>query len=101
MECGIGVVVNIDMRIELRGKRWRLQGIDFLQDGSCGSIDPPDTPQKRILIALNQNQIDILDTVIHECLHACYPDLDEEAITESATGIAKVLFRMGYRLEGS
>jgi len=86
------------MRVELRGKRWSLEFVEYLQDGSCGSVDPSDTPRKRILVALNQTPLDKLDTVIHECLHACVPDLDEDAVTETATGIAKVLHRMGYGL---
>ena len=94
MGSGIGVVVRVD----LRGRRWNLQVVEYLQDGSCGSIDPNDTPQKRILIARNQTPIDILDTVIHECLHACVPDLDEDAVTETATDITKVLHRMGCRV---
>ena len=87
------------MRVELRGKRWSLEVVDYLQDGSCGSIDPPDTPQKRILIASNQTPIDQLDTVIHECLHGCIPDLDETCVEETATSIAKILFRMGCRID--
>ena len=86
------------MRVELRGKRWKLEVIEYLQDGSCGSIDPSDAPQKRILVALNQTPLDLLDTVIHECLHACVPDLDEDAVTQTATDIAKVLNRMGCKI---
>ena len=86
------------MRVELRGRRWNLECIEYLQDGSCGSIDPIDAPQKRILIALNQTPIDLLDTVIHECLHAVYPDMCEDAITEGATDIAKVLNRLGCKV---
>jgi len=87
------------MRVDLRGKRWNLEVVEYLQDGSCGSIDPSDSPQKRILISSSQTPIDKLDTVIHECLHGCCPDLDEECVTETATGIAKVLFRMGCRID--
>ena len=87
------------MRVELRGKRWRLEVLDYLHDGSCGSIDPEGVPRKRIVIARNQDPLAILATVIHECLHAWYPDIDEEAITEAATDIAKVLHRMGCRLK--
>ena len=94
MESGVGV----SMRVELRNRRWNLEGIEYLQDGSCGSIDPIDSPQKRILIALNQTPLDLLDTVIHEALHACLPDLSEEAVTESASDIARVLYRMGCRV---
>ena len=87
------------MRVELRGKRWNLEAVQYLQDGSCGSIDAPDAVQKRILIALNQTPQDLLDTVIHECLHGCCPDLDENCVEETATSIAKILFRMGCRID--
>ena len=89
----------MNMRVELRGKRWRLEVLDYLHDGSCGSIDPAGVPQKRIVIARSQDPLDLLDTVIHECLHGCCPDLDEECVTETATDIAKVLHRMGCRLK--
>ena len=94
MESRIGVVV----KVVLRGKRWNLETIEYLQDGSCGSIDPVDTPNKRIIVALNQTPQDLLDTVIHECMHACLPDICEETITESATSIATVLHRMGCKV---
>ena len=87
------------MRVELRGKRWRLEVLDYLHDGSCGSMDPAGVPRKRILISRSQDPIDILDTVIHECLHASVPDLAESTVEESATDIARVLYRMGYRLK--
>jgi len=38
-----------------------------------------------------------LEVLIHEMLHACYWDLDEEAIDITARDIARVLFRLGYR----
>jgi len=86
------------VKVILRGKRWNLKTIPYLQDGSSGSIDPPDAPSKMILIALNQTPQDLLDTVIHECLHGCLPDLCEETITETATDIAKTLHRLGARV---
>jgi hypothetical protein len=89
----------MEMRVELRGKRWSLLVIERLPDGSHGEIDPYDSPRKQIRIASNQTALDALDTVLHECLHACFPDIDEDAITESATDIAKVLHRMGCRLK--
>ena len=94
MESRIGVVV----KVLLRGKRWILETIEYLHDGSCGSIDPVNTPNKRIIVALNQTPQDLLDTVIHECMHACLPDICEETITESATSIATVLHRLGCRV---
>jgi hypothetical protein len=84
LESRVGVVV----KVVLRGKRWNLETIEYLQDGSCGSIDPVDTPNKRVIVALNQTPQDLLDTVIHECLHGCIPDLDETCVEETATSIA-------------
>lgn len=37
-----------------------------------------------------------LDCLIHESLHACFPDICDEAVEESATSIAKFLIRLGY-----
>ena len=38
-----------------------------------------------------------LDTIIHETLHAALPLLDEEAVRASATDIARVLTKSGYK----
>lgn len=37
-----------------------------------------------------------LDTTIHECMHAALPDLSEDAITEIATDLARVLLARGF-----
>ena len=87
------------MRVDLRGKRWNLRVVDRLPEGSYGEIDAPNRPNKEIRIARNATPLEQLDTVIHECLHATVPDLAEEAVTESATDIAKVLHRLGCRLK--
>ena len=86
------------MRVDLRGRRWSLVVVERLPEASHGDIDPHDRPQKQIRIALNQAPLDKLDTVLHECLHACLPDLCEDTITETATDIAKVLHRMGCKI---
>ena len=38
-----------------------------------------------------------LDTLIHEMLHACCPWFEEFYVEETATDIANVLWKMGYR----
>ena len=87
------------MRVEIRGRRWNLRVVDRLPDASHGEIDPHTRPNKELRIARNQTPLDKLDTVIHECLHAAIPDLAESAVEESATDIAKVLYRLGCRLK--
>jgi hypothetical protein len=38
-----------------------------------------------------------LTTHIHEGLHACHPDLDEDSIEQTAHDIGRFLWRRGYR----
>jgi|TARA_Y100001963_G_C6680486_1_gene399614 hypothetical protein len=73
--------------------------MERLPSGACGECDAIDTPRKAIWIATQQKPIDVLDTLIHELLHASFPDLCEEAVLETATDIAKILYRLGVTLE--
>jgi len=50
-----------------------------------------------IRVALGQPEQSELDTVIHEILHAAYPDLEEDAVGQTAEALAKVLWRLGWR----
>ena len=38
-----------------------------------------------------------LDVLVHECLHAARPDLDEAAVEAPASAIARAQGRAGYR----
>jgi hypothetical protein len=38
-----------------------------------------------------------IDTIIHETLHAALPLLDEAAVRSTATDIARVLLKAGYK----
>jgi len=70
-----------------------------LPSGDAGEMDPIGVPGKEIRVALQQTSVDVIDTLIHELLHAALPDISEEAITETATDIARVLHRLGVRVE--
>lgn len=54
---------------------------------------------KKVLISDKLTGRQKLDTEIHEFLHIAHPDLAEEAITTTATDLAKVLWALGYRGE--
>lgn len=62
-------------------------------DASC---DPPDRTRRTICICDGLTPERELDVLIHEMLHAAYWDLDEAAIAETATDIAKALIALGY-----
>ena len=40
--------------------------------------------------------LDLLDTLIHEVIHARWPDLHEEAVEEVATTLAGILDAEGF-----
>lgn len=42
-----------------------------------------------------------MDTIIHEALHCIRPELDEQAVADTATDIARLLWRLGYRIDKS
>ena len=79
-----------------RGKRWRIRWRTGRGKGYC---EAPTAPEKEMTINPRQKDIALLDTLIHESLHACHWDMDEEAVEETATDIARLLWRLGYRLD--
>ena len=80
--------------VTLRGKRWRICYSPYEKYGECES---PCEKNKLITLRDDLAGKDKLDTIIHEALHACLWDLDEEAVHGTAKGIATFLWRMGYR----
>ena len=87
------------MRVILNGKRWFIWFVlskDIPSDryGDCGYSGS--TPTIRVRRALQGRMA--LNVLIHEVLHAARPELAEEAVTETANDIEKVLWRRGYRL---
>lgn len=86
------------MKIRLRGRFWRLlftsEGLDADSDGDC---DKPNAYRKTIRIHPDLKPEREFDVLIHEMLHACSWDLSEEAVEETASDIARALWRLGYR----
>jgi len=64
-----------------------------------GDCDSPrrKNPEIRISNALRDEEE--LEVLIHECLHAAYWDLCEDAVRDPAADIAKILWDWGYRKE--
>lgn len=87
----------------LNGKRWqflRTRITEKMPDGSriYGRCSPPDARPKKVEVDDRIKGELELDTVIHELLHASAWDvLDEGFVDGTASGIARVLWRIGYR----
>jgi hypothetical protein len=82
-----------DQIITVRGSRWKIRFVPNLGEshGCCNKL------QRTIRIALGKDEREMLDSIIHEVLHAALWDLDEEAVEETANAISGALWRLGYR----
>lgn len=76
-----------------RGKRYK---IFFRSPKNKNHLGTCDFKNKEIEIKPTLEGEEELDCIVHESLHACFPDIHDDAINESATCIAKLLSKMGY-----
>ncbi len=86
------------MRARLRGRYWQLVRAKNLE--ARGDIDSPTVTNKRIRVntKVKDNTEELLEVVIHECIHGLIWDLSEETVQESAVDLAKILYKLGARI---
>ena len=88
------------MRVRLGGKYWTLKFSPNLKD--YGNMEDPGKAAGRILrVATWQGEQDRMDTTLHEAIHCCRPELDEQAVTDLANDLSRLLWRLGYRRSGT
>ncbi len=83
--------------LTLRGKRYSFEKSGNLPKTDRGYCTDPNDTQRKITIhkcLVDQEELEVL---IHEMLHACFWDVDEEVIGTVGDDISKALWRMGYR----
>ena len=84
------------MRVRLGGRYWTLRFVPNLNNS--GEVEHGDTRATRIIrVRMKQGQQEMLDTVIHEAMHAARPELDEDAVATASRDIARLLWNLGYR----
>ena len=88
------------MNVKTATFRGRRYGVVFA-DKLYGFCDQPENPgsddDRQITISTDQTDRQLLDTTIHESLHALYPAMSEDDVTTGGTDIARFLWRLGYR----
>jgi len=77
-----------------RGKRYAMKDVAQAPAGCLGYCD---WGNKRVFVPLEGDSLADLDAIIHEGVHACFPDLAEHAVDEAATSIAVSLWRLNWR----
>lgn len=78
-----------------RGKRYHID-LDSTVMGWC------DTPAEKKNLAIRifkplHNTRESMELLLHEALHACFPDMPEKDVDLSAIDLSKFLWRLGYR----
>ena len=84
------------MRIKVGGKYWDLT-FSKMKGKYLGRCDAPHIPEKKIKISKDIEGKEELDTLLHELLHAADWWKDEEWVEQTASEIATVLWRLGWR----
>jgi hypothetical protein len=87
------------LNVVIRGKRFKMVSKQMPPhtDGYC---QHPTTPGKEIGILKNiRSSSVLLETLVHEMVHAALFDLSEDAVTETAESIARNLTRVGVTLD--
>lgn len=71
-----------------------------LPPGEGGHCNGPSVSGKRIAVCSSiRSPQTLLENLIHEMLHACFWDMDEEAIEETGEAIARTLIRLGVTID--
>jgi len=86
------------MKVKLRDNTWSVVRTD-LGSSIRGQIDPPAYVNKQLKLStrITKNK-EMLEVFIHECLHGCFWDLDEEAVEKAALDMANALYKVGARI---
>lgn len=80
-------------QIFIAGERWRIVVCRVPRTiyGDC------DYESKTIRVSRDLHGEDRLNVILHELIHARWPDLSEEAVEEFADELAGIVYAHGYR----
>ena len=101
--------------VSIHGKKWDIHLVPQSQltdyrrgeqsDGDCVVPSRPKNKlsrkERRIRIAKTLPDDDFLETLVHETLHAAFPEKNEEWIEDTAEDLKNILWAFGYRRKES
>jgi len=86
------------VRLRIRGALWTIRFASPQEMGTdWGRCWEKPTNARLIEIRRSLRERDMCNTIIHECLHACVPDLKESTVDEAACVAARALYAAQYR----
>ena len=95
-------MVKGSKRVTILGKRWTLKLVP--KNGRrdhYGRCDHPEDAAKEIVVEANHEDRRVLETVLHECLHAGAWNLDEEVVTQWASDVSTILAKLGWKRDAA
>jgi len=89
-----------DFSLRIRNKKWQIRFVnsDQISRYSYGECDWPQTKNPKIFVRRYLSDAQLLNTTIHEILHAVRPELCEEAVMETANILSAGLRKMGIQM---
>jgi len=91
--------VRHEARLTINGRKWRIKLVPAreMPRNALGDCDHPPGPHPTIRVRRNLTQQRLAEVICHEVLHASLPALSEEAVTETARVLGRVLFSLAFR----
>ena len=90
------------MRIRIDNRTWSLNFVkasEMQSRANWGECDLPTARKPTMTVRRSLQPKAMLNVTVHELLHACRPELSEEAVKETADTLALVLYKLGARIE--
>ena len=89
-----------EIKAKFNNRRWKIKFVNRLAKGTFGDCQDSKKASERIIrVKKSQKEEDVLDTLIHEMLHAIFPQLTEDTVYDAANDLSRTLYKLGYRLE--
>lgn len=86
-------MANKILKHKFMGKTYEVD-VDEPHYGYC-DVEKPKHP--RLVVNHGIDDKEGFNTLIHECLHACYPRISEKRIAKAANDIVDLLWALGFR----
>lgn len=85
--------MNVATRVYIGDQLWRIRRVNYPRDrdGDCNWTT------RTIRLHQNLHGLELLDTLLHELLHARFPDLAEEAVEDYASTAAAIAHAARFR----
>ncbi len=82
--------------LHIKGKKWQIRFVKSKEISrySYGECDWPSAKNPKIFVRRHLSDAQLLNTTIHEIIHAVRPELCEEAVIETANVITAALRKM-------